>query len=173
MYALGKRRVIAVLLGLLSLTACATLAHLTDLQNGLAQAGYRNISINHNTTNGYDTLSIALVSDTAAQPISEADVLPVARIVWETYQEHFDELRIQLNGEPTRVSRAELERLLGARKPGLEAGGGANTGLLILLGLVIGVGIVVAVILRGRRSRRRRPPPDPPYPTTYPQAPPA
>jgi hypothetical protein len=121
----------------------------------------------NNTHNGYDTLAIALTSETAARPITDADLLAVAKIVWDTYPEHVDELRIRLNGEPAAFKRASLEREFGPRKAGMESGSD-NSWWFIALGPLVCAAIVILIIVIVRRRRQRKPPADPPYPPMFP-----
>jgi hypothetical protein len=155
----------AVLAGLLmcvlALVGCAAVMQLTELQAELDAAGYGNTDINHNTTNGHDTLAVdALMPNDVP---NDANATEIAEIVWTRYPGEFDELVISINGEVfVEASAAELADQLGER-PVRENNGGTNVTAIVVV-------VVVALVFAGLMVllwwRGRRPPPPVAAPAT-------
>lgn len=166
---MSRAALAGMLLCVLTLVSCSSLAALSDLQSDLQTAGYEPQNINHNVVNGRNTLLI-----NAAMPHgvpSEDDANQIAEIVWTKYPAEVDELVITINGQQLMdASAADLREQFGERPASLKApdGGGGSNVLLIVVVLVIAAlfaGLVVLLWLRGRR------PPPPVAPPSYQQPP--
>jgi len=158
----------AVLLGVVLVASCGTLADLESLSNRIADAGYEQVQVNHSLTNGRDVVTVEALTPTG--PATDEDAERIARIVWESYPRMVDELQITLNGRSLTVSRGELAEFFGDRDPALDQGSGFGQVLLIILLVVLAVVafVVVLVIVLVRQSRRNRRVPYAPYPPQHP-----
>ena len=161
---------------------CGMLTDVASLQDRIAAAGYQQVKVSHELTNGRDVLTVAALTPDGRATIDNID--EIARIVWETYPRTVDELNLTINGRSTGpISRDELTQAFGARDPELDKGTGIGRILLIALLVVLTilaliVVLVVVLVRRGRRARRDLAPPYPPYPpyrpgVSYRQVPPS
>ncbi|WP_367130244.1 hypothetical protein [Saccharothrix sp. HUAS TT1] len=172
---IADSRLLVVLLCCLVAAGCASLAELMSLSKRVEDAGYTAVSVNHNTTNGFDAVTIS--AENASEP--DDDGLTIARLVWETYPDEVDQLVVAVNGESRSATNRELEQLFGARKIAPGSDGGSNVGAVVAVVLGVGLlGVIVLLIVLSRRGRRRRieesrQPPHPamPYPMTPPPHP--
>ena len=141
---------------LATLAGCASLADVAALSGDLQDAGYRSTSVNHDTMNGYSTLSIAATLPEGTP--TEADGDEVSELVWTTYDGEFDQLRVALNGQlVVNKTAEELRSQFGARPDGLGdlgSGGGANVVMIVVV-LVIAVVFAGLMVLLWHRGRRR------------------
>lgn len=153
-------RLTVVLLCLVVAAGCASLAEVMNLRTRIQEAGYTEVSVNHNTTNGFDTVSI-----NANKPSD--DGAAVARLVWDTYPAEVDRVAVTVNGTTRSATHAELEELFGPRKIQPASSGisvGAIVGWFFLALLLIGTLITVLIVRSRRRRRRMQLMPPPPYP---------
>jgi hypothetical protein len=129
---------------LVTLAGCAALADVAALSDDLRDAGYRSPSVDHETRNGYSTLSIAATSPAGSPP--ETDGAEVSELVWTTYHGDVDRLRVVLDGRLVVDETAEeLRSRFGARPAGLDdpgAGGGTNVVMIVVV-------VVVALVFTG------------------------
>lgn len=164
------RRLAPLLLCIAVVGGCASLGDVMDLSKRVQDAGYRDVSVNHSSNNGFDSLSISASGKSGADPDE------IGRIVWDTYPEHIDELRLDLDGKPLVATEAQLRSAFGDRKvtekPDDDEAAAkqivmwVGIGIAVFLLLVIGVIILIIVLVR-RSKRRRMPPPPPQYPPYY------
>jgi hypothetical protein len=164
-------RVAGVLLVcVLAVAGCASLAALRDLGSEVQEAGYDNVNVNHQNTNGHDLLVIEVVRN---EEMSGADADRIAGIAWRTYQAEFDELQIVLNGEPAlSAGPDELASRFGERpdEPAADPAGGPNVTALVVI-LVCAAAFAVVLVLLWRRGRRPPPGSDPRFPPQFPPNP--
>lgn len=151
------KRLAVVLLCLLVATACGALTEVMNLSKRINDAGYSNVSVNHNTSNGFDTVII-----TATGGPEGGNGEDIARLVWDTYPAEVDKVVLTLNGEEYSGTAEELEKAFGPRKiqPDPDNSFGKTVmwwiigiGVFVLL-LIIGVIVLIVVVVR--RNRRRR-----------------
>lgn len=169
------RRLVAVLLCLLVAAGCGALTEVMNLSKRINDLGYSNVSVNHNTTNGFDTVSI-----TAAGGPEGGNGEDIARMVWDTYPAEVDKVVLTLNGEEYSGTAAELEKAFGPRKiqpdPDNSFGKSAlwwiiGIGVFVLLAIVGVIILVVVLIKKGRRRQSMPQHPYQPYPPNQPQPP--
>jgi hypothetical protein len=149
-------RVLAgLLVCLLAVAGCSTLAALQDLRSDIQAAGYENVNINQQNTNGHSVLAIGAVRN---ETLSGKDADKIAEIAWTTYPADFDELQVVLNGQlALTADRDELTAQFGERPTGLgeeSSSGGVNViALVVILGCAAVVaGILVLLWRRGRTA---------------------
>lgn len=161
-------RVVGLLLVcLLAIAGCSTLADLQKLGSEVESAGYDNVNVNHNITNGHSLLVIKATRDGT---ISSADAEKVAEIAWTKYPGDFDELQVVLNGElKLTAGPDELKSRFGERPAELAESSSGGVNIVAIVGILL-CGAVVAVILVVVWRRSNRPPPRPnqQYPQAYP-----
>ncbi len=179
------RLLVAVAL-LLALAACSTIGTLVHTTSVLENAGYDDVNISLISTDGIEQLDVRYqgIDDAVEEQRSRA----AARIVWEELELYFDHLVFYVSGsaqyENARLgyTRAQLTGLFGPRPAGLDerhfekefvkVGKTVVISAAAGLALVVGIGVVIAVML----SRRRRRPGyagAPGYDPTNPWSPPA
>ena len=168
-------RVLAgLLVCLLAVAGCSTLAALQDLSSEIQAAGYDNVNINHQSTNGHSVLTIEAIRN---ETLSDADADKIAEIVWTTYAADFDELQVVLNGQFVLTAGPdELAAQFGERPAGLgeeSSSGGVNVTALVVI-LACAAVLAVVLVLVWRRGRRPPSTPNRPYPSQspYPYNPP-
>jgi hypothetical protein len=165
------RTVAGLAVALVALAGCAALADVAALSGDLQDAGYRSTSVNHNTVNGYSTLSIAATMPDEVP--TEADGDEIAELVWTTYSGEFDQLQVTLNGKVVVNETAdELRARFGDRPEGMADGGSAGGSPVVLIVVVVVIalvftGLMVLVWHRGRR-RAAAAAPQPVHPYQYP-----
>jgi hypothetical protein len=167
---MSRAVLVGMLMCVLALAGCTALAQLTTLQSELASAGYSGTDINHNTTNGYSTLSIEATMPASTPTDEDAD--RIAEIVWTTYPVELDELVVVINGQVLMTASAgELTDRFGVRPVSSREDGGGSGVVIIVVTLVVAVllaGLVVLVWWRGRRPPPPvAPPGNPPMPNPY------
>ncbi|MEJ2855095.1 MULTISPECIES: hypothetical protein [unclassified Saccharothrix] len=151
-------RLLGVLLSVLVAAGCVSLAELAKLAGRVEDAGYSGVSVHHQTTNGYDTISVS-----AFKPTETDDGEAIFRLIWDTYPEEVDRAVVAVNGKPRSATAAEMEAAFGARKVQPEESSTAATVAWLAIVLILACAVVVVVVVRVRRRRRRQLPP-PPYP---------
>jgi len=168
-------RVMAVLLVcLLVVTGCSTLAALQDLSSEIQAAGYENVNINHQNTNGHSVLTIQAMRN---ETLSSQDADEIAEIAWTTYAADFDELQVVLNGQPALTAGPDdLAAKFGERPTGLgeePSSGGVNVTALVVI-LACAAAVAVFLVFLWRRGNRPPPAPNQPYApqSPYPYNPP-
>ena len=163
-----------LLVCLLAVAGCATLAALQDLSSEIQAAGYENVNINHQNTNGHSVLTI---ETTRNETLSSKDADKIAEIAWTTYAADFDELQVVLNGELALTAGPdELAAQFGERPAGLgeeSSSGGVNVTALVVI-LACAAVLAVILVLVWRRGNRPPSAPNQPYPPQrqYPYNPP-
>lgn len=152
-------RVVGVLLlCVLAMAGCSTLAALQNLSSEIQAAGYANVNINQQVTNGHSLLVIEAMRN---ETLDDADADEIAKIAWTKFSGEFDELRVVLNGELVLTAVPEdLRSRFGERPAGLgeESSGGLNVTALVVILLCVAVLVVILVVVW---RRGRRPPPGP------------
>ncbi|MDX8035750.1 hypothetical protein SK803_36600 [Lentzea sp. BCCO 10_0856] len=169
-----KRLALFVLL-CAALAGCGALDDVLSLRTRVQDAGYTSVSVYHRSHNGTDTLEITASAEDQAH-----DYEQIAKIVWDTYPEHLDQLSIKLNGTRQTYAEATLRDTFGERqvteKPDDDAAAMKSAvtwmivGLVVFLLLGIGATILVVVLVRRSRSRNPRYPPPPTWPPAGPPA---
>ncbi|MCS7476840.1 hypothetical protein ACFFQW_01060 [Umezawaea endophytica] len=157
-----RKRLLLLLLCVLTAAGCATLKELSTLSARIQDEGYIGISVKHNTSNGFDTLAVTAYRTDE----QNADVDALFRLIWDTYAEDVDRVVVTVNDESTSATKAELQAAYGPRKI-QPAGGTSGAGHVIawiLVALLLVGGTTAAVIVRRRRRQRTKPPHQPrPY----------
>jgi hypothetical protein len=168
------RVVAGLLVCLLAVAGCSTLAALQDLSSEVKAAGYENVNINHQSTNGHSVLTIEAMR---TETLSGKDADKIAEIAWSTYAADFDELQVVLNGQVVLTAGAdELAAQFGERPAGLgeeSSSDGVNVTALVVI-LACAAVVAVILVLLWRRGNRRPPAPNQPYPpqSRFPYSPP-
>ncbi|WP_447008972.1 hypothetical protein ACRAKJ_14410 [Saccharothrix sp. DSM 118769] len=143
---------------------CTSLAELSNLRSRVQDAGYTGVSVEHNTSNGFDTLAVAAYAADRGTDDGEK----IFRLVWETYPEDVDRVVVVVNDKARAASKEELRKAYGPRKFQPAGGSGSGTVLLWVLfaAFLVVCGLIAAEIVRRRRRRRveRVVPPRPPGP---------
>ncbi|GLZ33428.1 hypothetical protein Lesp02_56160 [Lentzea sp. NBRC 105346] len=156
----ADRGLLAVLLSLLLVGGCASLGDVMSLSGKIKHAGFTDVSVNHNTSNEFDSLSISANGPADAKPDD------IGRIVWDNYPEHIDELRLVLNGKSAVATEAQLKEAYGERKIALKPdddAAAAKRVVMLVAGIIAGVmllllgGIVLIVVLVRRKRRSPQP----------------
>ncbi|MFI9816810.1 hypothetical protein [Saccharothrix variisporea] len=155
----GFARLLGVLLCVLVAAGCVSLGEVVKLAGRVQDAGYSGVSVHHQTSNGFDTISVSAFKPTE----TDDDGAAIFRLIWDTYPEEVDQAVVSVNGRPRAASKAELERAFGPRKIQPKESGTAATVALLVLVVLLACAVVVVVVVRVRRRRRRQLPP-PPYP---------
>lgn len=165
---MARARLAGLLVCLLALAGCASLADLGQLRKDLDAAGYDATNINHNSTNGHSVLSIE-ISMPDAVPTDE-DAEKVAQVVWEKSSTDFDQLVVAMNGE-VRVdaSADDLAGQFGDRPedPAREDEGSGSSATFVIV--VLAVAVLFAGLMVWLWYRGRKPPPPVGPPPGYPQ----
>ncbi|WP_300011569.1 hypothetical protein [Pseudonocardia sp.] len=141
------------------LAGCGAVSAAADLSAALGRAGYPDVGVSLNSTNGVD----GVVVTTGPHPTltGEAAFDGVAQVVWAELPRRIDRIDIEVGAESAGIDRANLEARFGPRDPALDEAtiGGDVAGTLGVVGVVllaVPVLVVVLVVLLVRRSRRRR-----------------
>ena len=153
-----NRGLLAALLSLLLIGGCASLGDVMALSGRIKDAGFTDVSVNHNTKDGFDSLIISANGPADAKPDD------IGRIVWDTYPEHIDELRLTLNGKAATATEAQLKEQYGERKIALKPDddeAAAKRVIMLVGGIIAGVmlvllGVIVLIVVLVRRNRRTR-----------------
>lgn len=163
-----------LLVCLLAVAGCSTLAALQELSSEVQAAGYENVNINHQSTNGHSVLTIEAMRN---ETLSGKDADEIAEIVWTTYAAEFDELQVVLNGQLVLTAGPdELAARFGERPAGLgedSSSGGVNVTALVVI-LACAAVVAVMLVLLWRRGNRPPPtlnqpsPPQSPFPYSPP-----
>jgi len=167
-------RALGLLVCLLAVAGCSTLAALQDLSSEVQATGYENVNINHQSTNGHSVLTIEAMRN---ETLSDKDADEIAEIAWTTYEADFDELEVVPNGQLALTAGPdELAAQFGERPAGLSeksSSGGVNVTALVVI-LACAVMVAVFLVLLWRRGNRRPPTPNQPYPpqSSFPYSPP-
>jgi hypothetical protein len=148
-----------------AVAGCSSLAALQGLASDVQSAGYQNVNVNQQVTNGRSVLTIAA---TRNQTLSETDAAEVAEIAWKKFPGDIDELQVVLNGDLAMDAGSdELVSRFGERPAGRaeeSSGGGVNIAAVVVV-LVFAAALTVFLVLLYRRvnrpSRRRGPYPAP------------
>jgi hypothetical protein len=170
---------LAVLALGLALAGCAALAAAARAGSALQAAGYQNANVNVSSGSGLPAGGLVSVSYSGGPAgHDQADARHAEEIVWDTYSDRFGAVAVmKVSGgctgpfcmtrsdEVASATYAQLAARFGPRPPGLGTGSTALPGWAVPVGLGVAVGgivliaaIVLAVILRRKRSR----PPGPP-----------
>ena len=162
---MARATLAGLLVCVLALAGCASLADLGQLREDLDAAGYDATSLNHNTTNGVAVMSVDV---SMTEEPTDADAERVAEIVWTKYPGEIDRLQIAMNGRlQLEMTDDDLRTMFGDRPEGKadeESGGSsALTVVLILVGAAVFAGLMVFLWYRGRK-----PPPPVAPPPAYP-----
>ena len=153
---------VAALLAIIALTGCSSIHTLIDTDRALRDAGYQSVNVSPKVNDN----SVDVQVTVAAVP-SSANAQDVARIVWGTFRERFDQLRVTVHGQGQAFHQdytfAQMEQSFGARNPAWNhtsvKSGAKELGVLVIVGILVLAGLVVGtVLLIQRRNRRRRPP---------------
>ena len=151
---------LVVMAGLL-LAACGTVRTTVATLRALQNAGFTNVSVRLDSTNGFDTVVVRAGGGPAEEPEAKA-----AQIVWTTFKFSFDQIDSSVRGQRQVFSRGDLEERFGPRPPGSDkdlARDVFRTFVIIAaITVVVLAGVLLLVVLLVRRSRKRRPPPGPP-----------
>lgn len=167
---MARVTLVGVFLLTLVLAGCSALTNLINLGDEIEDAGYRSVSCQSNSVNGYTVLDISAQS--TGDEVTDEDGDRIAEVVWTKYDGTFDELRVTVNGEQVlAATEDELTDTLGERPSGVVTGGSEGTDFT----MVIVVTVVAAVLLTGLCVlvwwRGRKPPPPVAPPPGYPYPP--
>ncbi|GAB3007853.1 hypothetical protein [Saccharothrix stipae] len=157
----ARARLWGVLLCVLVAAGCASLAELSNLASRLQDKDYTGISVNHNTSNGFDTLVVTAYNLNQRDDDGET----IFRLVWDTYPEEVDRVVVTVNDKTRSATEDELHKAYGPRKvqPAGQSGSGDVVAWILLIAFLALGGLITALIIR-RRRRRRFDEPMPPYP---------
>jgi hypothetical protein len=153
---MARAALTGLLVCLLVLAGCATLADLGQLREDLDSAGYDATSINHNTTNGISVLSIDV--STVDEP-TYGDAERIAEVAWTTYPGEIDRMEVSINGSfGFAEDYDDLLVHFGERPEGMAADDAGGSPLTLIV-VVVGVAVVFAALMVLLWRRGRRPPP--------------
>lgn len=152
----------------LVLAGCSALTNLIELGDDIEDAGYRSVSCQSNTMNGYTVLEIS--ARTTGDEATEEDGDRIAEVVWTKYDGTFDELLVTVNGATALdATPDELTDKFGERPSDVVSGvEGSDPTMIIVVTVVVAAllaGLCVLVWWRGRKPPPPvAPPPGYPYP---------
>jgi hypothetical protein len=165
----------------LLLAGCGALSIALDMSSRLGRDGFRDCSVNLNSSNGRDIVEVTTSGHQTLDTEQARD--RAAKLVWNELPLRFDEIAVTIGGHRKRVDRQGLEGALGPRNPALdkrsigqEIGGGfATVGIIVLAVILVVVGLIIWLVVWLVRRDSRRPPPRPfspgPPPGRYPPGP--
>lgn len=156
------RRLALLTLLCATLVGCGVISDLADLQTRLQDAGYSGISTDHTSTNGTDRLEVRATTQDATKIPDD-----VARIVWDSYPRHVDQVSVALNDTYEVYSADELLKTFGERQVTEKPDDDADVGKTIVTWLIVAaaafllflIGMIVLIVFLVRRSRHKRMPP--------------
>lgn len=145
-------RLSSVLLCVLVAAGCASLAELSNLRSRIQDKGYTGISVNHHTSNGFDTLTVTAYN--LDQRTDDGDTIFL--LVWDTYPEEVDRVVVTVNDKTRSATKDELRQAHGPRnvQPTADSGSGTVVAWVLLIAFLALGALVTAVIVRRRRRRR-------------------
>ncbi len=150
----------AVLLGavaaLLLAASCGTIRTLVDLDNDLKAAGFSDLHVNTNESNGFSTVTVRASSGPSPSRAAE--------VVWKKFPRRVDSVVVELNSQSTFFSRSEMRDRFGPRPAGYDdktigsdVRSGVVTFLLVLFAVfVVGGGIIAFIVLKVHSNKRKR-----------------
>ncbi len=168
---LGRRRRILFVVGavaLVALASCGAIRAQVDLSSRLRRAGFDNVKVRTDETNGFSTVTVeAKRSGSSSDAQNEA-----AQVVWTKFPRRVDAVVVNIDGNEQRYTRSEMTNRFGPRPARLDdksiADDVRSIGIGVIIALAIGglvcVGLIVLIVLLVRNSRRKRRAAGPMYP---------
>ncbi len=147
---------VAVLAALVLATSCSTIRILIDLDSDLKDAGYSDVHVHTNETNGYSVVRI----EASGGPKPER----AAEVVWKQFPRRVDQVVVTTNSQQQSFTRSEMRQRFGPRPSGYDdksidsdLRSGVITALLIAGGVVVVVGgLILFIVLKVSSNKRKR-----------------
>jgi hypothetical protein len=153
----ARRRSTAVMLLLVVvLTGCGRAQGVSDTEDALERAGYRDVEVSLRTGGG---IGVARVEAAPGGPPPER----AAELAWRLIPVRFDQLVVAVDSQAESYGYEDLVARFGPRDPSLDrrqidedvVRDGLELMLLLALGALLSVGLVVALAVGALRAARR------------------
>lgn len=149
---------VAAVAALLLAASCGTIRTLVDLDKDLKSAGFSNVHVNTNESNGFSTVTVKASSGPSPSRAAE--------VVWKKFPRRVDAVIVELDSQNqnTYFSRSDLRDRFGARPAGYDdktigsdVGSTVIAVLLIFFGVfVVGGGLIAVIVLKVHSNKRKR-----------------
>ena len=162
---------VALVLLAMLLAGCSLVKGAVEMQQDIQALGVTDVSVNHNVTNGTDTVQIGYTSAKTDEQSVGQETGQIQRVVWTKYPSPIDVMEVTVRAPQAgpggsgvvTATRAELEEAFGPRpadldeSPGNEILGGLLiAGLVFLLFIILVIVLIVVLVRRSRRKKRNQ-----------------